>query len=313
MKEYRCVMCQFTYTEDNLPQDLVCQKSDCAGEGLTGFCVEVNSSSDNGTSRDLNVAQQECGLCVLLMDASGSMFYDPAFKDVTLPSQYGEEFCNKAELVSKTAAQAIFELRSMTKKENAYICAIRFDHDQAVMFHDTVENILATHQNAANLAKYFYQELGKMKGATNINAALEMGYNYINQFKKGQLEGMDNYVPIYHAQYIEKLKDYKDIPNVRIMIYTDGEQLAQYGAITNPFAKDEIDLVLGAYVGDKTDKGCQDLKEVMGLCPVHQQKQFTLLDEPNKIASLKGFFRMASGTSGFCQQCLNNDANIILR
>lgn len=317
MKEYICIACSHVYTEKSVPADRVCKRTACPGDGITGLCIEHQSKKKtkagaNGQATAAPITVKECGLCVLLMDASGSMFFDPAFKNMALPSQYGEKFCNKAEIVSKAAAQAIFELRQMTNKENAYICAIKFDDQQALMFNDTVGNILKKHQNAAQLAQYFYKELKQMQKGTNINAALKMGHAYVDKFINGQVPGMEHLAPMFHAQYIPEKSDWLEIPNVRLMVYTDGEQLSHYGSLENPFANEEVDLLLGAFVGEETEKGCTDLKQVIGKCPIHDTEQFTILDHPTKIATLKGFFRMASGTSGFCQQCLQQQT-VLLR
>jgi len=326
MKEYSCIECQTIYDEKTVPQDFVCKKGDCPGEGLTGLCIlretsstssitpspnENNLGNENNSSTPAKPAR-ECGLCVLLMDASGSMFQDDAFKNVPLPSQYGKTFCSKAELVSKAAAQGIFELRQMTKADNAYICVIKFDTRQALVFNDTVENIIATHHTPTRLAKFLYEELGEFGLGTDINSALKMGAAYIKKFIAGQVPGMDDFTPLYHQQYIAKDNTWIDIPNVRLMLYTDGEQLTDFGLIKNPFQEETIDLLMGAYVGSPTDKGCKDLQAIIGNCPIHGEQQFTLLDHPTKIASLRGFFRMASGASGFCPKCLSGQS-ILLR
>jgi len=317
MKEYICISCDKLYTEKTVPSDFVCKDSKCSGEGLTGFCILREDTAEAPNTDEDNFSNsvmppRECGLCVLLMDASGSMFQDPAFKNTPFPSQYGDPFCSKAEVVSKAAAQAIFELRQMTKAADAYVCAIKFDTRQALIFNDTVENIIALHQSPGQLARHLYDELKLFQGGTNITGALKMGHGFIKKFIEGKVPGMDNYTPQYDQQFIAASNTWIDIPNVRLMIYTDGEQFERYGAIKNPFSKEEIDLLMGAYVGEANEKGCIDLKTIIGKCPIHREQQFTLLDQPTKIASLKGFFRMASGASGFCPKCLAGEA-VILR
>ena len=201
MSQFNCIECGTVYTENNIPEDYVCKGNDCPGNGLTGLIIPIEAEAQptNGTSssdsRRPIVATRECGLCVLLMDASGSMFYDPAFKGMHLPSQYGDEFCTKAEIVSKAAAQAIFQLQSMVNNTNAYICAIRFDHSQALMFNDTIHNIINKHQSVDKLARYFYDELSKMKGGTDINAALKMAHTYVGKFTNSSIPGMGDLYP----------------------------------------------------------------------------------------------------------------------
>jgi len=316
MSKYNCIECGTIYTDNDIPEDYVCKGNDCPGNGLTGLIIPIEEEQiTSGSSSSDNIkpvaTTRECGLCVLLMDASGSMFFDPAFKGVHLPSQYGDEFCTKAEIVSKAAAQAIFQLQSMVNNTNAYICAIRFDHTQALMFNDTIHNIIQKYQSADKLARYFYDELSQMKGGTNINSALEMAHSYIEKFTAGSILGMGDFVPLYHKQYLPQFQQSEDIPNIRTLIYTDGEQLDEYGAIKNPFAGGNVDLLMGAFIGSTLDLGCTDLSNIISQCPIHGEKQFFVLDAPKKLAALRGLFRMASGTSGFCPKCIPNQPTVL--
>jgi hypothetical protein len=289
---------------------MVCQKTACPGGGLTGLIIpiegQVNTNSTGTTYQQpqQQTASKEAGLCILLMDASGSMG-DSAYRDYSFPSKYGGDKLTKREVITDVAAKAIFELEPMSKKDSAYLCAIKFDHRQAVMFTDTVTNILNQHGTAQNLAKYLHDELAEFNGGTDINSALKMAHSFVDKFLAGSITGMGNYIPIYHTQFAPKSNKSIDVPNVRVLIYTDGEQLSEYGPIINPFKNMEPDLLMGAYVGQESEKGCRDLKSVIGNCIIHGTPQFFVLDNPQKIATLRGLFRMASGTSGFCPTCIN--------
>jgi len=312
MKQFTCVECGEIYDDlKNVPpSSMVCQKTTCPGGGLTGLIIPIEGQINTNTSDSSNQSiyqdntSKEAGLCVLLMDASGSMG-DPAYKDYSFPSKYGGDKLTKREVITDVAAKAIFELQLMSKKDSAYICAIKFDNTQAVMFTDTVTNILNKHGNAQNLAKYLYDELALLNGGTDINSALKMAHSFVDKFLSGSVPGMGNYVPIFHTQFAPKLNKSIDVPNVRVLVYTDGEQLSEYGTIINPFKNSEPDLLMGAYVGQESDNGSKELKSIIGNCPIHGTPQFFVLDNPQKIATLRGLFRMASGTSGFCPTCIN--------
>jgi hypothetical protein len=105
------------------------------------------------------------------------------------------------------------------------------------------------------------------------------------------------------------------IANVRVLIYTDGMQYdANGGKIlhANPFKQYPLselnhDIVIGAFFGQEKDEGCNELKGLLSKCPIHDELQFFLFDDPAKISVLKYLFRMASGASGFCPKCLDKE------
>lgn len=315
MKNFKCIECGKEYAEANVPTSGICDDPNCPGQGLTGLIVPDESGQQNLTTPGVIVSGQgkEVGLCVLLMDASGSMAEEPYAS--SFPSKYPpkvestaiaekEGKLTKREVVTDAAALAIFGLKDLSKKENAYICAIKFDNNPSVMFTKTVDDILTEHENPQKFAKYLYNELASLNGGTNINGALNLAYSFVKKFIDGNVPGMENCIANFQTQYYGSKSI--DVPNVRIMLYTDGEQLQHYGPIVNPFKKnnEELDLLIGAYIGNPEDNGCKQLEEIVGTCPSHNQKQFYVMDDPKKIATLRGLFRMASGTSGFCPYCI---------
>ena len=316
MKHYQCVDCGKIYDESNRPDDFVCKLHNCPGNGLTGLIIEVEEQTEitennptkprGGITPPPLPIQKEVGLCVLLMDASGSMFYDPAFKGQKFPSSFGNEFLNKAEMVSKCAANAIFQLKDITLKEHqeAYIMVIKFDHKQSLMFHKPIKNLIQEFGEPNNFAKYIYDELSEMKGGTNINGALDMAYSFISKFKEGNIPGIGDFEPMYDSIHLPNKGGDYEIPNIRAMIYTDGEQLPDYGALRNPFKAHDPDLLLGAFIGDKSEMGCYELRNIVSRCPIHNQDQFFIIDSPQSQSTLRRLFRMASDASGFCPSCI---------
>lgn len=315
MKIFKCIECGKSYAENDVPASGICTDPNCPGQGLTGLIVPDESNQQPiSTPNAVNTNQgKEVGLCVLLMDASGSMAEEPYSS--SFPSKYPaktesqapserEGKLTKREVVTDAAALAIFGLKNLSKKENAYICAIKFDNNPSVIFTKTVDSILKEYETPDKFAKFLYAELAALNGGTNINGALNLAYSFVKKFIDGNVPGMENCIANSQTQYFGTKSI--DVPNVRIMLYTDGEQLPHYGPIVNPFKanNDELDLLIGAYIGNPDDNGCKQLEEVVGNCPTHNTKQFYVMDEPKKIATLRGLFRMASGTSGFCPNCI---------
>lgn len=303
MKSYQCTCCGRGYTKSDLPNTMICE---C--DPLIGLIMEVSSvelPTEEGQLAGME-DMREAGLCVFLMDASGSMFTEPMFPDHKFPSMFGEAFVNRAEWVCRMAASGIYDLikKGITEAEAAYICAIKFDTTQAVMFIKTVAQIRDEYATDIDFARYLYNGLQDMRGGTNINDAIRMGHGFVSNFTNRMVQGMGNYSPKYHVEYTLKGKPIS-VPNVRILLYTDGEQQPQYGDMHNPFQNDEADLLIGVFIGQESERGCQDLRRIVGKCPIHGNEQFLIFDTPTKNMTLKGMFRMASGASGFCPKCVS--------
>lgn len=248
---------------------------------------------------------QEVGLCVILMDASSSMT-DQAFPG-TKPT--------KMNLIATSAASGIFDLERMQNNPNAYVAAFKFDDRVELMFVDTVANLLKRFdKDVKKFAGYLHDELFMMQGGTDINRALQQAYSFVDKFLKKQLPDFTvrDYAPMRQI-ILGSNGDSLSIANVRVLIYTDGMQYdANRNKILNdnPFKQNPLaglnhDIVIGAFFGQETDEGCQELKGLLSTCPIHDELQFFLFNNPAKINILKYLFRMASGASGFCPRCLD--------
>lgn len=261
-----------------------------------------------GTAKPVYVSTPqapEVGLCVILMDASSSMT-DPAFKGSPL---------TRMRLVATNAASGIFDLERMQNNPNAFVAAFKFDDRVELMFVDTISNLLARYdKDVRKFANYIYDELFKMQQGTDINQALHHAHEFIDKFVKKQLPGLPlkNYTPMKQRILKHDSVESVSIPNIRVLIYTDGMQYSNQGDRTlhpNPFKEHPIadlnhDIVIGAFFGQETDEGCTELKGLLSKCPRHDVQQFFLFDSPTQMSNLKSLFRMASGASGFCPKCL---------
>jgi hypothetical protein len=292
---YYCTICppfEGILKEENVPDNAKIREPKPIEEVVTTLKVEPGKEN------------QEVGLCIILMDASSSMT-DPAFEGIPL---------TRMTLVANCAASGIFDLERMANNPNAYVACFKFDDRVELMFVDTVSNIIGRHRTIETFATYLYNELFKFQQGTDINKALQQAHSFVDKFLKKQLEGfpVKNYRPMLQRILKFNSVDAVSIPNVRVLMYTDGMQYVAKGSKVlspNPFKQNLLqelnhDILIGAYFGLESDKGCQDLKNLVSNCPIHNIPQFFLFDNPAHIGDLKYLFRMASGASGFCPRCL---------
>jgi|GEM_PF-2193718 hypothetical protein len=249
----------------------------------------------------------EVGLCVMLMDASSSMT-DPVFPRSPL---------TKMRLVAGTAASGIFDLERMMNNPYAFVAAFKFDDRVELMFVDTVANLINRFdRNVKKFEDYIYDELMKFQQGTDINQALREAHLFVDKFLKKQLPNflLKKYRSMTQRVLKHDSSESVAIPNVRVLIYTDGMQYTDRDKVLrpNPFKQSPLeglnhDILIGAFFGKETDDGCKDLRGILSRCPIHDELQFFLFDNPAKIGDLKYLFRMASGASGFCPKCLEKE------
>jgi len=314
---HQCVNCEKIYQAHQVPKDLLCTESGCELIGLLVELAPSKNSYSGGTPPPLPGQSvhksdpnrnyphtREAGLCVLLMDASGSMFFEPAFPNTPFKSRYTSQFLTRAEMITNVAAAAIFDLQNMVNPENSYVCPILFDHRRHVLFTKSIAEITQEFGTPDRLAKHIFDTMEReMSGGTDINSALQMAHSFVQKFIAGTVPGMGNYLPMKQLVPMRGGMA-KDVHNVRVLVYTDGEQLQEYGPIASPFRLMETDLLMGVYIGNPNDKGAQDLRNIISRCPIHGTEQFFSINAPNQMATLKGLFRSASGASGFCHDCI---------
>jgi hypothetical protein len=251
----------------------------------------------------------EVALCIILMDASASMS-EPVYKGSPL---------TRMELVATTAASGIFDLERMQNNPYAFVAAFKFDDRIEPMFIDTIANLIYRYdKDVSKFANYILEELKKMLQGTDINQALKEAYNFVDKFLKKELPNFP--LKKYRVMMQRILKhgaatESVSIPNVRVLIYTDGMQYDAVGGRTllpNPFTQHplkglEHNIVIGAFFGQEDDDGCKELQSLLSRCPIHDELQFFLFDRPGKIGNLRHLFKMASGASGFCPKCLEKE------
>lgn len=259
-------------------------------------------------------AEGELGLCVLLMDASGSMFKPNALEG-------SEE--NRAQIVARAAAKGIMSLKENSRGKDAYLAVYKFDHRVKPVFLKSIAEVTQSYENEEALEDFLYQSMEmEMGGETDINEALIQAYNLVSAFLKKQISvfrkprGDKDYPVVMRPVTNRNTMDQIVVPNVRVFIYTDGMQYVdgESKELINPFLgggdlpDSPVDILLGAFIGSEKSKGCKDLERILSDCPEHDTKQFFLIDKPEDTVELAGIFRMASGNSGFCSECVKKEA-----
>ena len=287
----------------NMTSDGFCLEEECYG---VGFLIEEHpiapvTVSDPNNAEPITISipsAREIGLCILVMDASGSMNYQAFPNSPAL----------KKHLIAASAAGGIFDLNKTINIENAYVCGIMFDTETKLIFTHTVSDLLNRYAHPGNLADFLNGKLNEMRGRTDINKALKFAKEIYDEFmNKGDLSkynGPSNLRPIMHTVF-DKNNGKKIVPNVRVFIYTDGED-TESKKIINPFKMEAVDILMGCYFGPGEEQGCMALREIVSKCPKHDFEQFFLINDPRRIHTLRRIFRMASGASGFCPLCLSD-------
>lgn len=265
--------------------------------------------------KTLSTPEGALGLCVLLMDASGSMFQPNAFE--------GSE-SNRAQLVAKAAAGGIMSLKGNSMAHQAYLAVYMFDHRVKPIFLKSLAEITTEFDTEAKLEQFLYATMeNEMGGETDINGALQMAHNLVSEFLNQEMKafrkprGDKDYPIIIRPVTNRKTMQQVEVPNVRVFMYTDGIQYVdgESKALINPFKQggglpnNQVDILLGAFIGESLSEGCREIKAILSDCPEHDSMQFFLIETPEGVVELSGVFRMASGNSGFCKECIKKDRN----
>lgn len=293
--------------------DLFCSKC----PSYTGVLMEMESgTSIGGSSKPVkpsggstnveNSIKKGIGLYIFLIDSSGSMFMEDAFPNVPM---------KRAKLVSGQVASAIFEMESLNKKEDAYLFVMLFDHKLKPFINFmNVKEVFDKYGDVKNLESSLYEEMESLKGATDINLALEIAYFHAQKFINGEMDIIGEVEPMTNSVFNPTTGDDITIPNVRCLIFTDGEQYT--GKVNekierNPFADFQynghfVNVLMGAFHGENSNAGYTQLKSIMGNCHIHNSPQFFHFSEASQSMRMRHLFRMGSGPAGFCEKCLDN-------
>ena len=285
--------------------DLFCSKC----PPYTGVLMEMDTAGgggEDGVGNKGKSTKKGIGLYIFLIDSSNSMFSENAFPNVPM---------KRAKLVSGQVASAIFEMENLNKKEDAYLFVMLFDHRLKPFINFlNVKEVFDKFGDVKNLESSLYKEMESLNGATDINLALETAYFHAQKFINGEMDIIGQVEPMTNSVFNPKTGDDITIPNVRCLIFTDGDQ---YTGKTNekiernPFAdfqynNEFVNVLMGAFHGESGSAGYSQLKSIMGNCHIHNAPQFFHFSEASQTMRMRHLFRMGSGPAGFCEKCLDN-------
>lgn len=266
--------------------------------GVTGFT--------GGTGGTGGKVKKGVGLYIFLIDSSGSMFHENAFPNVPI---------KRAKLVSGQVASAIFEMENLSKKEDAYLFVMLFDHRLKPFINFmSIKEVFDKYGDVKNLEKDLYSEMESLNGATDINLALETAHHHAQRFIDGEIDVIGKVEPLVNSVYNTQTGDDMSIPNVRCLIFTDGNQYTGKGNEIiegNPFDnftynERVVNILMGAFHGDSDSDGYNQLKGILSNCHIHNEPQFFHFSDATQTMRMRHLFRMGSGPGGFCEKCLDN-------
>jgi hypothetical protein len=308
---FKCHNCGKVFA--SLTQDGCCDNAECFGEPLMAMVEPAAGQFALVVAPQAGTVE---GLCVLVCDISGSM--DAA--------AFANHPAEKLKLTAGMISRAISELQSLAKAHTAYIAIVAFgaragiiDDKNGKPFVKSVDEIMSEYgENAAALPTYLYSYFKEDTGGfgrdhTDISAALTVARNIYDTTLVGDLTPLGINASarlIDHSDIVTESGRQISMPNIRVMIYSDGGHNPENGAaLTNAFEDLSPSPLMTAFIGNEqadasTLAGADQMKAIANICPEHGQKGYFLINTPERYAVLRGLFRMASGASGFCPQCL---------
>ncbi len=314
MPRYICTNCKTEY-EAKTADGFCSNQPTCEyGSGWLKEIAESGESAPDAATAAGSEAEppisfdREIGLCILMMDGSLSMG-EKAFPTTDYPG-------NKYQLIATNAAGGIWSLKNVTHSESAYIALCIFAGKPDLVWVKSVQEIIQLFETRDKFADFIRTTLETKTpepGVTNINTAVNFAWQIYEAYLKGDLTAYgapDNFKPLSHKVVChdsQGAEEYVSIPNARVLIYTDGEHNVT-AAVKNPFENGRS-VLLSAFVGeDEESAGIKQMQRIANVCPKHAPaKGFFLINSPERIQTLKGLFRMASGASGFCPSCLSSE------
>lgn len=317
---YRCPDCNKEYSAEEAAQSgSFCPEPQCADQMIL---LEAINEADGVTTTEI-------GLGILICDVSGSM------EDFASPTTR----VSKMTLMAKSVARGLWDLveeMMETAQKRAYVALICFSKSAEIAkdskglpFIKSVYEIGEMFDSALELADYISASMrsaqkslpnnivtdalfgqDNTKHYTNINAAISLAYQVKEACLNSTLAQFGGPENVAVIKDVCITPDGKPVtaPNIRCLIYSDGAHNYPKGsAIENPFEKDETSVLITSFIGPESDSGRAQMEKVAGLCPKHGYRSFFLIDKPDSYQKLRGLFRMSSGVSGFCPNCMPHD------
>jgi len=330
-----CPDCKKTYTTAEADiSGSFCSEESCADnmtmlQSLASEAEEATAHEEYEDDAASPSNKQEIGLGILLCDVSGSM------EDFAYPGRR----VSKLSMVAGSVARGIWDLveeMEENAQKNAYVTLVYFakeamqgNDEDGKPFIKNIHEIGEFFDSASDFTDFLLMSMreaqrhipgnplkelvfGKdnTKHYTNITSGLELAHDMVNAGLFGNLSdfgGPEN-IKIIEDVCITPGGGYVTVPNVRCLIYSDGAHNYPEGSnVVNPFSGNETSVLLTSYFGSSDDNGCAQMQDLAATCPKHGDKSFFLINDAEGYQKLRGLFRMSSGVSGFCPNCMPRD------
>lgn len=270
------------------------------GDGFCELCgATLVEQADPGSDMATFLPSRSIGLGLSMIDVTGSTNWG-VIKGQPKPS--------RREVFARSMADSIMDLAhgeyKLSQPENAYVAVGLFDERAEIILLDSIVN-LGKRFDSTSLREFILKEASGFNGRTDITTALKLARQVGLAAKNGDLSlwgGPKNFTLMHQNLPDEEGLDVKSIENFRCVLLTDGGH--NCGDLGKPDFGMGADPLIGAYWGSTRASGAHKLGSILADCPVHGQKQWFCMERPEDNLLLRGLFRMASGTGGFCPACL---------
>lgn len=307
---FRCPDSQCGFTSQTLPADDLCPK--CWRE-----LVEVHAPS--GRSRTVRRVSQQIGVCAMICDVSLTML-DPV-PEMAEEGAPAADIPKRIELLATNAAHGIWDLcDGISKPDDTFIAVIAFGEKAGLLpmpdgrpFLASASSIIEVFNDVDTLEEFLIRRfddfIERWGTGTNISAGLNLAKSIYDGLLQNDLSDFGGPVAVKPVQHSIVRPDHSEVivPNFRALIFSDGKH--NRGALVNSFAEGETSsspwsLLMTAFIGNHDDPAVAQLKSLAGVCPYHARLNFFLINDRQRFQQLRGLFKMASGSSGFCPVCL---------
>ncbi len=273
------------------------------------------------------------GVGIFVFDLSGSM------SDLTDPQSDSPltKIQQVARAFSSTITTLLYgggkELTAISQPDNYFLAIIGFS-ERAELF--TINPLADMKQNNREMTFQYWENwiLEKFEdfgNLTNITAGLEKAriiYDIALAKEPNRSDLMQN-LPDNIKEYEDVLKKLDlnsqsitagesmfRIPNIRVLIYSDGEH--NVGELKNPFKDRYLKAglkssegtptngVMSIYFGSASDPGAEQMRSIAGYCPQHGGVGYIPISKLEHDKYLRDLLHLTSKATGFCLLCSNH-------
>ena len=269
------------------------------GEGFCEVCGAPLILAGEVIDSEITSIARSIGLGMCLIDCTGSTNWG-VIEGQTKPS--------RRDVYARSMADSIMDLAhgeyKLSQPENAYVAIGLFDTRAEIIIFDSIKN-MGDRFDSASLRDFILEKGRAFNGRTDISSALQLIKQVGDAACAGDLSQWGG--PKGFSLMHQNLPDPEGtrvevVENFRGVLLTDGAHTE--GELIKPDFRMGADPLIGAYWGNPNTRGAKTLASILSNCPIHGTTQLFKMERPEHNLVLRGLFRMASGTGGYCPDCL---------